>query len=207
MIPVLSYIFLRGKCRYCHTSFSLTYLLLEITGGVFVALNAYAYITGRIDVVTFFFAAFATTVLLAIALYDFKYLEIPDLFTFVLFIFSFIYIFLFKNTLFADYFFGAILAAGFMYGIFLFGTEEKMGFGDVKLAAALGLILKISQFILLLTVGSITGIILAVVYSAVTKKDVNTLKVPFGSIMALVAIILMTLNSFGALKLLEFKIF
>lgn len=38
LIPVLSYIFLKGKCRYCHEKISPRYILIEIFSGIFYLL-------------------------------------------------------------------------------------------------------------------------------------------------------------------------
>lgn len=43
LIPVLSYLFLRGKCRYCHEKVRIRYLLLELLAGIVFAL--YGYVT------------------------------------------------------------------------------------------------------------------------------------------------------------------
>lgn len=40
MIPIFSYVFLRGKCRYCHEKIRIRYLLLEILSGVVFVLFA-----------------------------------------------------------------------------------------------------------------------------------------------------------------------
>ncbi len=34
LIPIISYLFLRGKCRFCHKKIPISYLICEIVGGL-----------------------------------------------------------------------------------------------------------------------------------------------------------------------------
>ena len=43
LIPVLSYLFLKGKCRYCKKHLSITYPLIELVQGLLFALGYYLY--------------------------------------------------------------------------------------------------------------------------------------------------------------------
>lgn len=61
MIPILSYIFLGGKCRYCKKEIRIRYLLLEVLSGVVFVLfaisikfNMFAILNGNIELITYF---------------------------------------------------------------------------------------------------------------------------------------------------------
>lgn len=74
-IPLFSYIFLRGKCRYCSTNISIQYPLIE-------ALNALIYIVlfSYFDLsLNFLFYALISSVLIVIMMIDLKEMIIPDI--------------------------------------------------------------------------------------------------------------------------------
>ncbi len=80
LIPVLSYIMLGGKCRYCKEKISGKYLVVEITTGILFALVSYRYMLfiTNYSVLYIFFAYFTISALIIIFFYDLKTYIIPD---------------------------------------------------------------------------------------------------------------------------------
>lgn len=83
MIPVFSYIFLRGKCRYCHKKIRIRYLLLEILSGVVFVLFAVSIkldisIFNKSSLVYFIFGLLYIAGLFIIAGIDFEKAEINN---------------------------------------------------------------------------------------------------------------------------------
>jgi leader peptidase (prepilin peptidase)/N-methyltransferase len=85
LVPIISYISLRGRCRYCGKPISLQYPLVELaTGLLFMGTFVqYFSLSTRLDidpatVVTFFAQLFFITILLILLLYDLKHMELPD---------------------------------------------------------------------------------------------------------------------------------
>ncbi len=80
LFPIFSWIFLNGKCRYCKTSISLQYPLVELTFGIlwtFTTLNLG--IPENISEWTYFlFILYVVSSLVIITVYDILYFEIPD---------------------------------------------------------------------------------------------------------------------------------
>ena len=74
LVPIISYLMLRGKCRYCHHEISITHFLMELFGGLcLVTCHLYA----RNGLVTLGLFALNTTMMI-IALIDQDYMLIPD---------------------------------------------------------------------------------------------------------------------------------
>ena len=90
-IPILSYIFLRGKCRYCKNPISPQYAIVEFITGV---LFAYTYVVYGLSYL-FLFYCIVISLLLIGSVIDLKYLILPDFTTVGGFIFVFFSHFLF----------------------------------------------------------------------------------------------------------------
>lgn len=80
LIPVLSYIMLGGKCRYCKEKISAKYLIVEIVTGILFVLvsDRYMLLTANYSILYTFFAYFMISALIIIFFYDLKTYIIPD---------------------------------------------------------------------------------------------------------------------------------
>ena len=84
LIPVVSYINLWGKCRNCRKQISWQYPLVELFVGVLFYLLAMVFEVNYLLIFYLLIAAISTLILV----YDFKYLEIPEVFSWLLTIFT-----------------------------------------------------------------------------------------------------------------------
>ena len=142
MVPIFSYVFLGGKCRYCHQKISPLSTYMELFTGVLFALAYYSFGLSY----SLFIALGIIAMLIIISVSDMTYLIIPDellvFFTVYFVIFEFLDLG-FKLT------FLQILSGLFlffvMYLIMLIGNKvfkrESMGGGDIKMMFIFGLIL------------------------------------------------------------------
>lgn len=142
LIPILSYLFLRGKCRYCQANIDMTSTYVELFTGILFAVSYYSY-GFTIDLAI---ALGIVSLLMIVLVSDLTYLIIPDsvlvFFSIYFLIFQFIKLGL-KET------FIHVLVGIFlffvMYLIMIMGNrafqKESMGGGDVKLMFIFGLIL------------------------------------------------------------------
>jgi len=133
LVPLLSYIAQRGRCRHCHTVFSWHYPAVELLGGIYfgvIAVSAIGALEGAL-------LALAGIPLLVIAGYDLKHFIIPPFYMRFVWLVALTGVALFFNQ-------ATIIAAlGFMlffYSIWFFSDGRAMGFGDVELVLALSLL-------------------------------------------------------------------
>jgi len=183
-IPVLSYLFLRGRCRECRTAISFRYPLIEILSASLVALVAWKLgVTLQASM-----AMLLTWGLICLSFIDYDHQYLPDNITLP---FLWLGLFLNLNGLFVDLpsaVIGAMagyLILWFVYQIFKKLTgKEGMGYGDFKLLAMLGAWLgwqALPAIILLSTlVGSIIGISLVLF-----KQHDRSHPIPFGPYLAI----------------------
>src|SRR3989344_7600434 len=155
LLPVLSFLVLRGRCLGCKTKISAQYPLIEfITGVVFAALylkleDAFLF-TPNAFIVAYAFYAATFSLLIVIAVYDIKHKIIPDSLSLLLGALTLFGIFFFNiddvrlfyphlPTL-SQFLSGFILAAPFAL-LWLVSSGRWMGLGDAKLAVGLGWLL------------------------------------------------------------------
>ncbi len=194
LIPILSFIFLKGKCRYCKHSISVQYPLVELlTGIMFVAIfNFFAQGGPVLDwqFLSFLFWLYLTSVFIVIFVYDLRHYIIPDkviypaiIITTTFHLFSeFITTNNFQFSIFNQFsifLFAAILASGFFYAIIIITKGKGMGGGDVKLAFLMGLLLGWPVILLSLFLSFIFGSIVGICLILIGKKKMGSM-IPFG---------------------------
>jgi len=186
LIPVISYIILKGKCRYCKEKVSIRYPIIElITGVIFMTL----YIEYGIG---FNFGKYAlfSCFLIVIGMIDFDTTDvyitttIPGIICGVLLMIVGWRL----NYGLTTYIYGAVLGGGLIALIIL--VTGGMGWGDAEICVLCGLFLglKLTAFMLFLSfiIGGLIGIILIV-----TKKKSRKDYIPFGPSITIAAIIAM----------------
>ena len=159
LIPVVSFVFQRGRCLGCKSKISWQYPLVEIiTGVLFMAVFAEQY------------SIFETTYLLVlmsifvvISVYDIRHKIIPDGFVYAFIVLSLVYLILTPGVQLIDWLAGPILFLPFA-GLWFFSKGTWMGFGDAKLALGIGWFLGfyagLSAIILAFWIGSVFGLVL-----------------------------------------------
>lgn len=149
LIPMLSWVLLRGKCRQCGSKISIQYPLVEGATAVVFALFGGAYLGGiaqSMNPIQMLFLSvpyfFILALLIAIAAYDILHTIIPDAWSYSLAAISFALVFVMPHTASATSLFlaGPIAAAPFFL-LWFVSTGRWMGLGDAKLALGLGWLL------------------------------------------------------------------
>ncbi|MFH1541607.1 MAG: prepilin peptidase [bacterium] len=136
LLPILSYLFLLGKCRYCHLAISGRYPLVELVSGIFFAVNAFVF-TLPIDLAS---SLIFCSLLIAIFFIDFEQLVIPDALSYGGILLG-LFFGLFRGE-FVDSLLGGILGFSLLYFVGVVGKllfkKQAMGEGDYFMAALLG---------------------------------------------------------------------
>ena len=159
LVPVFSFLFLRGKCRNCKAPISAVYPFVEILCGALFMLSFFLF---GISLQTLA-AWIAVSVLIVASFIDIRTMEIPDGVSIALAAASILAFFI-PGTVWWDRLLGIACAAGPLLLIHIFSKGNAMGMGDIKLMAAAGLLLgiKLSFFALFSAVlfGAAVGVIL-----------------------------------------------
>jgi leader peptidase (prepilin peptidase)/N-methyltransferase len=182
LIPVVSFIILRGKCRYCKKKLSYYYPLLEIlTGILFVFTFIYFY---QVGVISFIYNLIILSSLFVIFFMDLKFGIIPDKIIFPAFVLTLMYYFFFQNTIFFNHMLSGIGAFlflfGISYGFYFFTKKDGMGGGDIKLSFLLGFFLGFPKILVALYIAFLTGAIIAIILVLWKKKRFQKDTLPFG---------------------------
>jgi len=194
-IPILSFIFLRGRCRNCKGSISFQYPLVEFLTA-FLFLMSFRFI-GVSAALPFYWYLF---VLLIIATFtDFAHLIIPDVISIPGMVVGLLASFIFPEIMKAAShteglvrsFIGLLAGGGAIWGIGILGKavfkKDAMGGGDVKLMAMVGSFLGVKIALFSIFLGSLFGAIVGgvlIVSRLKTRKDY----IPFGPYLALGAV-------------------
>ncbi len=186
LIPILSYIFQKGKCKNCKQKISLFYPIFELATGLLFA-TSYVIFGFNID---FVISITFISILLIIIISDYQTMIIPDEVLIVGGILLIIELII-KNK------FGiwmnlvdAIIAFIIMFlikkiGDFMF-KKESMGGGDIKLMALFGLVLGWQIAVLSIFLASFIGLPISLYLLYKNKSDI----IPFGPFLSVSAIIL-----------------
>lgn len=188
LIPIFSFLSLKGRCRYCRTKLSYMYLLSEILTGLFFALTSFLYIhlISQQNRVIFLVYLAITACLIVIILADIKFHIIPDEIQIALFILAIMKIVI---TNFSLLNLGWTVLSGIivmMPILLLFlGTKGRgMGFGDVKFTFIIGLLLGWAQGLLALYIGFISGALVGT-YLIICRKTKMKSRIAFGPFLVL----------------------
>ena len=169
LIPLLSYLFQRGKCKHCKQSISSQYPVVELACGL---LASVAYLKFDLNLELLFILFFIFS-LVALFWIDVKHQLLPDAITLPLIAIGLVFNYLFGFVEFTDALIGATIGYLTLWCIFwaykLIRKVDGMGYGDFKLVAALGAWFGWQSLPMLLLGASTLGI----VYFLLAIKDRN----------------------------------
>jgi prepilin signal peptidase PulO-like enzyme (type II secretory pathway) len=200
LIPLLSFIHLRGKCRYCHTKLSFQYPLLElVTGGLFALTYIFTmyqvpfiinsgFINPYSLIINLLFNLFIVSCFIVIFFADLKYGIIPDKIIVAGILVTLPYIFMIHDSEFMIHLLSAFGAFLFFLLLYLLTRGRGMGFGDVKLAFLLGLVLGFPGVFYAIYIAFLTGGLAGIILILWKKKTMKS-SVPFGPFLIIGAFI------------------
>ena len=187
-IPVISYLFLRGKCAGCQTPISIQYPLIELATALLSVLVAWKTGYGAALPALLGF----TWVLVALAMIDAKTMLLPDVLTYPL---LWAGLLLNMDSLFTSLpnaVLGAVWGYLLLWLVFhlfrLLTGKEGMGYGDFKLLAALGAWggWQILPFVIF--AGSLLGAVFGIAWMII-KREKHSVPMPFGPWLAIAGFI------------------
>lgn len=177
LVPLFSYLFLRGRCRYCHRSIPWSYPVVEVFTGLVVLLPLSVYGLS----VPFFVCAVFALFLELLFLLDLRYSILPDEITVPAFLVA-ILVALALGREFREVLFGGILGAGFFGLQYLLSHGRWIGGGDIRLGAVMGVALGLKGVSLALFFAYCFGALVGVLLLASHQKGWKS-HVPFGTFL------------------------
>ncbi len=184
-IPVLSYLLLGGKCRKCKAKISPRYMLVEIF--TCLCYLASAFLFWKSSPVYAVLCALTCSILICVFFIDLEHLIILDRFHIFIAILGIVAIFFDGFTFWYDHFIGCLVGGGVFlliyFGAILALKKEGLGFGDVKLAFATGLLLGWQKFLLAILLASILACLVLIPIKYAKNHSKHT-EYPFGPFIA-----------------------
>lgn len=182
-IPVISYLFLRGKCAGCAASISPRYPIVEAVSGLLSAYAAWHFGFGLAGVA----AIILVWALIALTFIDFDTQLLPDSITLPLLWLGLLLNLSGTFTSLPNALIGAIAGYLILWSVYwafkLTTGKEGMGYGDFKLLAALGAWLGWTMLPLIILLSSLVGAVVGVALIIFAKHGRN-IPIPFGPYLA-----------------------
>lgn len=192
LIPIISWVQLRGKCRYCHKKIGTTEPILEIGMALFFVLSLLFWpypLTEALQVIRLVIWLIAGVGLAILFVYDLKWFLLPDRVVFPLILLgainSGVAISLdgFTVQALANVLYACLILSGLYFLLYVISRHRWVGFGDVKLGLALALLLADWRLALLaLFFANLLGTLIVIPLMA-SKKLKRHSFVPFGPLL------------------------
>ncbi len=212
LVPILSFVSLRGQCRYCSKAISWQYALVEAsTGLLFVLVYTFSIGTMTLDVPTgdallmLVRNLLVVCVMVILFVYDFRWQLIPDRFTLPAILFFLIFnSFLYTSAVicnpatalcytiagWTNYVLGAILGGGFFLIQYVISKGKWIGGGDIRLGVLMGVILGLSGTAIALFVSYMVGALWGMSLILAGKKKMGS-AIPFGTFLSIGTVIVL----------------
>ena len=184
LVPVFSFLYLKGKCRFCKVGISWQYPIIEIvTTALFVIGYYYFGLTG--ELIAFWVL---TCFMIVIFTYDLKHYLILDKVTVPGIIIALLFALFIYQLTFWQIFLGAIIGGGIFWLQYALSKGKWVGGGDIRLGLMMGIFLGWEKLLVALFLAYIIGAIVAIALILGGKKGMKS-QLPFGTFLAASAVI------------------
>jgi len=197
LIPLLSFIILGGKCRYCKKKISWQYFFVEFATGTLFALVAFLNLKdfSLVEVLNLVKLLYFTCVFIVIFVYDLRYYIIPDKIIIwgiaVAFSLNIAFHAIEQNCYsIALDLISSVLCALFFFLLFYLSKGKWIGGGDFKLVLFMGLVLGWPYILIALLVAINTGALVGILLILLGKKTMKS-EIPFGTFLSAAAVFVM----------------
>ncbi len=181
LFPILSFILLSGKCRYCKKPISFQYPLVEMATAVLFVLVVYFSFP---DMFLAVFWIIIASLLMVIFVYDLKYYVIPSCVVYLAIALIFIYNLIYSLFIVNDIGFlvqsliAGILPAFFFLLIYIVSRKQWIGEGDIEIAFLMGFLLGQPKIYVALFLAFLIGAIIGLGLIFLKRKNFSS-QVPF----------------------------
>lgn len=183
LIPIISFLVLRGRCRSCHKPVSWQYPMVEVAAGVIALI---LYLQFGLALESLVVACFGW-LLLFFFVYDLKYQLVPDQIILPAIVIVLLCS-LWRGHSLTSLLLGALIAGGFFAAQYVLSRGRWIGAGDIRLGVLLGMMLGWQLTIVALFFAYVSGAIVALVLLIRRTAQLHT-KIPFGTFLAVAGFI------------------
>ena len=200
LIPILSFIFLKGRCKNCKTKLSWLYLFSEVFCGLLFLISYYSFGFSY----NLLIALIISSLLIIVTVSDLTYMIIPNRFIII----SSLLILIIKLIGFGPKEFlysllSGIISFGVMYLIMQFGSfifkKEAMGGADVKLMFTVGICLEPLLSLIVIIVASFIALPISLVLLVKEKEHA----IPFGPFI-LIGLLIVFFTKLSSMAIIKF---
>lgn len=189
LVPVLSFLVLKGKCRKCEIPLSKHYIFTELFTGIIFFLLALFYQATFFSVsIEFIFSLFVSLFFIAIFVSDLLYQEIP--FGMTILPMCILGLFAFGTGLmdWKDMAQGAIIASGFFSLQYVVSQGKWIGLADIAVGALMGIVLGLQKTLVALALSYMLGAVVSVIL-LVIKKGGRKTALPLGTFLSFATLV------------------
>lgn len=188
--PILSYIFLRGKCKHCGVDISVQYPLVELLMALLSAALMHKFSLSIAFGGFFLFSA----ALLVIIVIDIYHQIIPDKISLPGILAGVLFSLVSDTVTWQSSLIGLLVGGGVLYAVatlyFMLRKIDGMGGGDIKLLAMIGAWLGWQSLPFVIFVSSLSGSVVGLIAMFYQKKGGHT-RIPFGPFLSIAALLFM----------------
>lgn len=203
LLPVLSWLSLKGKCRYCHKGIAAQYPLVELVTAALFTASYYFWPVALSGWQVGIFGLWLALLIgfMALLVYDLRWMLLPNRIMYPLGVLAVVQAVIMvtlasrPSTALLNSVFGVLVGGGLFYILFQVSEGKWIGGGDVKLGFLLGLILAAPErSLLLIFLASVLGS-LAALPLVMAKRLKGSSVIPFGPFLIVSAIIVQLFGS------------
>lgn len=186
LVPIFSFFVIGGRCRRCKKRLSWQYPIAETVCGFLFLLSFWQFTqVGSLNFLNLIYILFICSIMVLVAIVDFKSLLIPTSFVFAASLIALFYDYFFKSSSdFITSIIGAFVFALFFALIVLVTRGRGMGEGDIILAFLIGMVLGMRDGMLAIFLAFLFGAVVAIFLIIFGKKRFGQ-AIPFAPFLVL----------------------
>ncbi|MCG2688473.1 prepilin peptidase [Candidatus Parcubacteria bacterium] len=169
LVPVLSFIFLKRKCRYCYKLISWQYPLVELSTAILFLFIGFNFS----DPISLIYYLVIVSLLLIVFVFDLKHHLIPDRVVYLA-IGATAFWHLFSKAQILNFILAAIGVGLFFLAIYFLTHKKGLGLGDVEIAFFMGLFLGFPMILLAVFLAFSSGALIGIILIFLSKKTLKS---------------------------------
>lgn len=190
LIPLLSWLTLKGRCRYCKKSISAQYPLVEVTTSMAFAVSLYAWplqLSSVADYLLFCFWCASLVIMISLSVYDLKWMILPTKLVYASGVLAIVFILVLTyvqgdSSIILSSTIGSIGLGGFFWLLYQISDGKWIGGGDVRLGFVLGGFLGWQKAIVGVSLAAYIGTFIVIIAIFLGKYH-RKMKLPFGPLL------------------------